>query len=316
MFDISPGNDIREKEPRGELGEVVICGGVESEIADGERFLAIDSGGRKYILTMLRGQEVQLYKGVVAHTVIARAGFGGSVKTHKGALLRIHRVNLDDFVLNMPRSATPIYPKDACTILMMLNVSPGFRILEAGSGSGGLTLYLARALAGSGAILSFDSRASATNTAARNVRAWAETAPLPPSSSAPDAHAQCAGEDDKKGKLDLSSPAHVVGGNIFFYTGDVGEYELSEESLDAAVLDMMEPWQAVEAVTAALCMDRSLVCVCPNITQVTALVAFLKQRRLHVCLWRTYEVSMLRFVLQMLVPTSGCTCRRVWDALC
>ena len=52
----------------------------------------------------------------------ARAGFGGSVKTLKGTRVRIHRVNLDDFVLNMPRSATPIYPKDACTILTTLNV--------------------------------------------------------------------------------------------------------------------------------------------------------------------------------------------------
>lgn len=112
------------------------------------------------------GKELQLYKGVVAHSVIAAAGFGGSVKTHTGALLKIHRVNLEDFVLNMPRSATPIYPKDACTILMMLNVSKGFNVLEAGSGSGGLTLYLAGAVGGTadgGSIWSFDTRPSATD---------------------------------------------------------------------------------------------------------------------------------------------------------
>jgi hypothetical protein len=54
------------------------------------------------------------------------------VSTHKGAPLQIHRVNLEDFVLRMPRAATPIYPKDAMTILMMLSVSPGFTVLEAG----------------------------------------------------------------------------------------------------------------------------------------------------------------------------------------
>ena len=54
------------------------------------------------------------------------------MSTHKGAPLQIHRVNLEDFVLRMPRAATPIYPKDAMTILMMLSVSPGFTVLEAG----------------------------------------------------------------------------------------------------------------------------------------------------------------------------------------
>ena len=136
-----------------------------------------------------------------------------SVRTHKGAELKIHRVSLDDFVLNMSREATPVYPKDACTILMMLNMTHGFTVLEvppdlvascaqcslharplsgalltpplvhmcgtpwvvdgwmdvveaegqAGSGSGGLTLYLAEALGGTGKVLSFDTRLSATH---------------------------------------------------------------------------------------------------------------------------------------------------------
>jgi tRNA A58 N-methylase Trm61 len=53
-----------------------------------------------------------------------------SVKTHAGATLKIHRVTLEDFVLNMARQGTPVYPKDACSILMMLNLDAGASVLE------------------------------------------------------------------------------------------------------------------------------------------------------------------------------------------
>ncbi len=123
--------------------------------------------GRKYVMTMQEGKELQIYKGVVAHSVLAAAGFGGrsfsspsclraraagcmharknthhsllcarsctcsrSAKTHAGAMLKVHRVTLEDFVLNMSRQGTPVYPKDACSILMMLNVEAGSSVLE------------------------------------------------------------------------------------------------------------------------------------------------------------------------------------------
>ena len=89
----------------------------------------------------------------------------------------------------------------------------------------------------------------------------------------------------------MTSPVHTVSGNIHFYTGDVAGYPLEAESLDGAVLDMMEPWLAVSTVEPALKADRSLVCVCPNITQVTALIAYLQDCRLGLCLWRSLEVA-------------------------
>jgi hypothetical protein len=153
-------------------GEVVCAGGADSEIKEGERVLVVDAAGRKYIVRLKAGRQLQLYKGLVSHEIIAAAGFGGSVKTHKGAKLRIHRLDLEEYVLGMKRAATPIYPKDACTILMMLNLSKDSTVLEAGSGSGGLTLYLAGALAGTGTIWSFDTRLAATNQAAKNVADW------------------------------------------------------------------------------------------------------------------------------------------------
>lgn len=57
------------------------------------------------------------------------------------------------------------------------------------------------------------------------------------------------------------------------------------------MLDMMEPWKCIEPVEAALKADRPVVCVCPNITQVTYLVSHIKERQLGLCLWRTLEVA-------------------------
>ena len=293
-----PRPDARTRPPGLDFGEVVFRG---TEIAEKERVLVIDAKGGKHILRMQRGKELHLYKGCVSHSVIASAGFGGSVKTHKGALLRVHRVTLDDYVLSMPRSATVVYPKDAACILMLLDLRPGARVLEAGSGSGGLTLYLARALGGAGTILSFDSRATATHQAARNVRDWLNEE----NTQSKHAHSPTAEPDHTlqpqqplgstpprpAAEGDLTSPVHTVCGNIHFYTGDVAGYPLEAESLDGAVLDMMEPWLAVSTVEPALKADRSLVCVCPNITQVTALIAYLQDCRLGLCLWRSLEVS-------------------------
>eukprot|EP00001_Collodictyon_triciliatum_P076861 13617_1 len=96
---------------------------------------------------------------------------------------------------------------------------------------------------------------------------------------------------DSSRSLDLGSPTHKVGENLFFYSGDVNAYRVPGGSCDAVVLDMMEPWIAVECAAAALKSDRSLLCVCPNITQVTSLISYIKEKKIELLLWRTVEVS-------------------------
>ena len=79
----------------------------------------------------------------------------------------------------------------------------------------------------------------------------------------------------------------------------------------AVVLDMMEPWTCIEAAQAALKGDRSVVCVCPNVTQVCRLVEEIKARRLPLCLWRTVEVAHRSWDIRP--PAAHPSFKQVWS---
>ena len=83
--------------------------------------------------------------GIVAHNSIhGKSAFHVAV-SHMGAKLTIRRPTLEEYVLLMKRVATPAYPKEIWTMLGLLDIGPGSVVLEAGSGSGSLTLFLSRA---------------------------------------------------------------------------------------------------------------------------------------------------------------------------
>ncbi|KAJ2962597.1 hypothetical protein NQZ79_g2245 [Umbelopsis isabellina] len=166
------------------------------------------------------------------------------------------------YVLNVRRACTPIYPKDAATIVQFLDLERGDKVLEAGTGNGSLTLYLARAITGSkridvpsaedqqGRIDTFDIRESHSRQAKLNVTGFAR-------GSYRDA------VNFHIGKLSETLPT-VLSDQM------VGDY------YDGAVLDMPEPHHELEMVVKYLKNDRFLVCYLPNITQVVDLLRHIK----------------------------------------
>ncbi len=214
-----------------------------------------DRRGRTYLFRLQEGATFNYHRGSIRHEAIVQAGAGQKIATPQGELFTVHRPTLEDYVLHMPREATPTYPKDAATICFLLDLAPGMRVLEAGSGSGGLTLYLARAVGPTGQVWSYEARPRHLQRANRNLSEFEDW------------------------------------GNVTWVEADLAQAELPPSAFDGIALDLMEPWAVLHSITPALKIDRFLVCYLPNLTQVIALLEHLKAQNLPYLLERTIEVQ-------------------------
>ena len=114
-------------------------------LAAGERVLLIDPKDRRYLLTLVTGATFHTHAGVLAHDDIIGAAEGCRVTGSTGRSFLVLRPTLSDIVLKMPRGAQVIYPKDLGAILIAADIAPGQRVLEAGVGSGALSMTVLRA---------------------------------------------------------------------------------------------------------------------------------------------------------------------------
>ncbi len=124
----------------------------------GEPALLVDDKGRHYLLQLRDDGMFQYHRGRLAHRDIIGQPEGIYLASSNGAQLLALRPRLADYILKMRRGAQVIYPKDLGPLLMYADVRPGLTVIEAGSGSGSATLALARALEGSGRLISCEIR--------------------------------------------------------------------------------------------------------------------------------------------------------------
>ena len=206
----------------------------------GDRVLLIDDRSRRYLISLKDGGRFHSHKGVLDHTVLIGAHEGCTVVTSGGSRLLALRPTLADYVLKMQRGAQVIYPKDAAMILSHGDIFPGATVIEAGTGSGALTLALARAVGTSGRVISHETRPDHLERARANIEAW------------------LAASGEPAGTIDLR-------------LGDVFEI-VPEPAADRIVLDVPEPWRAVGTATEALVAGGILCCYVPTVPQVTQTV--------------------------------------------
>ncbi len=200
----------------------------------GDRVLLIDRKGRRYLVTLVAGGEFHTHNGRVAHDDLIGQDEGVRARSTSGSRFSAVRPTLADFVLGMPRGAQVIYPKDLGPILMMADVFVGARILEAGVGSGALSMTLLRAGA---EVVGYELRPDFADRARRNVSAF----------MGPDA-------------MERYRVEHRDA-----YEG------IEETGLDRVVLDLPEPWKVVSHAGAALRPGGILLAYVPSIMQVAQL---------------------------------------------
>jgi len=228
--------------------------------AAGDRVLLVDAKRRRHLVTLEAGGEFHSHAGVLRHEDLIGRPEGVTVRTTMGARLVALRPTLAEYVLEMPRGAQVIYPKDLGPILMLADVFPGARVLESGVGSGALTMALLRAVGPSGSIVGYEVRPDFADRARRNV----------------------------EGMLGDTTPLRVEVRDT--YEG------IDEEQLDRVVLDLPEPWRVVKHAVEALRPGGILLAYLPTIGQVAQLreelsgSAFGMEQTLEV-LQRTWHVE-------------------------
>ena len=215
----------------------------------GERVLLTDSRDRRYLIVLGTGKQFHSHLGAIEHDDLIGSPEGSSVKTTNGAGLVAFRPTLSDFVLKMKRGAQVVYPKDIGLILVYADVHPGATVLEAGTGSGSLTLALSRAVGPEGRVVSYEMRQDHHDQAAENVAAWHE------------------GSGGKPENLELR-------------VGDVFE-GIPERDVDRMIFDLPEPWHAVRegGVVESLAPGGIFCCYLPTIPQVSQTVEALRRAR-------------------------------------
>src|SRR5215510_5115683 len=137
--------------------------------AAGDRVLLVDTKRRRHLVTLTPGGQFHTHAGVVEHDELIGLAEGTSVRTTLGARLIAVRPTLSEYVLEMPRGAQVIYPKDLGPILVLADVFPGARVLESGVGSGALTLALLRAVGEHGHVTGYEIRDDFARRARANV---------------------------------------------------------------------------------------------------------------------------------------------------
>jgi tRNA (adenine57-N1/adenine58-N1)-methyltransferase len=134
----------------------------------GEMVLLIDPRGKRY-LVRVEEREFHTDLGILKLGELLEKDYGESLTTHKGKEFRILRPTVRDYIEKMKRGPQIVHPKDAGLIIAYAGISPGDTVVEAGVGSGALTIYLANAVGPSGRVVSYELREDFARIARRNI---------------------------------------------------------------------------------------------------------------------------------------------------
>jgi len=212
----------------------------------GDRVQLTGPKGRMNTVTLEAGGEFHTHRGVLKHDEVIGKPDASVVSSTNEIEYLAMRPLLTDFVMSMPRGAAIVYPKDAAQIVASADIFPGARVVEAGVGSGALSLWLLRAIGPTGRLDSFERREEFSDVARGNVTAFLGAEP----------------------------------DNWTVTIGDLAEAlpEVAEPgTVDRVVLDMLAPWECLDVVADALTPGGVLICYIATVTQLSRVAEALRR---------------------------------------
>jgi tRNA (adenine57-N1/adenine58-N1)-methyltransferase len=209
-------------------------------LKEGELVHLIDKRGRRYHILLKTGSSFSYSRGTISHDAVIGLEDGSVVQSSHNEELVVLRPTLAEYIAKMRKGSQIIYPKDISAILMLADIFPGSRVLEAGTGSGALTLALLRAVGRDGKVISYERREDFAAVARSNIETFFDKV-------------ASAGREGS-GTLELN--------NKDIYEG------IDEKELDRILLDLPEPWRVLKHVEDSLKNGGILLCYIPTVLQV------------------------------------------------
>ncbi|HLF03261.1 MAG TPA: tRNA (adenine-N1)-methyltransferase [Anaerolineales bacterium] len=206
----------------------------------GDLVQILDHEGRFFYFRLTPGARLETHRGIILHDDLIGRPYGSKVQTHLGRAFYLFTPSIHDLVNEAKRQSQILFPKDIGLILMKLNVRPGLTVMEAGTGSGGLTLALAHAVGPAGRVISYDVRPDMQNVARRNL--------------------ELAGLSDR----------------VTFKLRDIKE-GFDETDVEAFFLDVPNPYDYCGQVHRALRGGGHFGCLVPTVNQVSDLLISLQR---------------------------------------
>uniref|UniRef100_A0A3B4HAL3 tRNA (adenine(58)-N(1))-methyltransferase n=1 Tax=Pundamilia nyererei TaxID=303518 RepID=A0A3B4HAL3_9CICH len=219
------------------------------------------------------GARLESSWGVILHNDIAGQPAGQFLKTHRGVPIFIRRASLEDYVLCMKRGPAIAYPKDAASMLMMMDVTEGDCVLESGSGSGAMSLFLSKAVGSKGSVLSVEVREDHHRRAVLNYNRWRTSWSLRRGEEWPD--------NVQFHKADLCTASSLLAGRGFH----------------AVALDLINPHLVLPTVIPHLHPGAVCAVYLANITQVTDLLEGVRCSTLPLLCERVIELPLREWVV-------------------
>ncbi|MBF4995177.1 tRNA (adenine-N1)-methyltransferase [Arthrobacter gandavensis] len=204
----------------------------------GERVQLTDEKGRRNTITLTEGGAFHTHRGYLPHEAVIGVPEGTIVTNTTGHQYQVLRPLLSDFVLSMPRGAAVVYPKDAGQIVTMADIYPGARVVEAGVGSGALSISLLRAVGDNGSLHSYERREEFADIARGNVETF------------------------------FGGPHPAWDITLGDFQDEVVRTQ-EPGSVDRVVLDMLAPWECTDAVATVLAPGGVWISYVATVTQLS-----------------------------------------------
>jgi tRNA (adenine57-N1/adenine58-N1)-methyltransferase catalytic subunit len=131
--------------------------------------MLISAQGKRFIFRLTYGAQFQTHRGIIEHDEIIGCSWGSRIESHLGSPFILLQPSLDDILIELKRNTQIMYPKDIGFVLLKLGIVPGVSVLEAGTGSGGLTTALAFMIGPDGIVFSYDLRPDIQRLAQKNL---------------------------------------------------------------------------------------------------------------------------------------------------
>ncbi|MFC4139371.1 MULTISPECIES: tRNA (adenine-N1)-methyltransferase [unclassified Microbacterium] len=212
---------------------------------EGDRVQLTGPKGRMHTITLRADGELHTHHGVLRHADLIGLPDGSVVANSSGHDYLALRPLMRDFAMSMPRGAAIVYPKDAAQIVVQADIFPGATVVEAGVGSGALSLALLRAIGPDGALTSFERRADFAEVAMANVETFF-------------------GETPDTWRVVVGDLAEQLGA------------EFEPGTVDRVVLDMLAPWDCMDAVADALTPGGVVICYIATATQLSRVAEYIR----------------------------------------